>query len=90
MGFTKVLAKHSNKTVRLDTYQRLLLYGNINKIPVIIVSDSITKTEHDKKRIFIKEFIKKAHIHASVNIGKSVFKTGYCSPVVSMQITVLG
>ena len=33
MGFTKVLAKHSNKTVRLDTYQRLLLtaidsYGN--------------------------------------------------------------
>ena len=25
MGFTKVLAKHSNKTVRLDTYQRLLL-----------------------------------------------------------------
>ena len=41
------------------TYQRLLLYGNINKIPVIIVSDSITKTEHNKKRIFIKEFIKK-------------------------------
>ena len=25
MGFTKVLAKHSNKTVRIDTYQRLLL-----------------------------------------------------------------
>lgn len=41
------------------TYQRLLLYGNVNKIPLIIVSDSIIKTERHKKRSFIKEFIKR-------------------------------
>ncbi len=41
------------------SYQRLLLYGNTHKIPVIIVSDSIYKTEKHKKRIFIKELIKK-------------------------------
>ena len=41
------------------SYQRLLLYGNIHKIPVIIVSDSIINTEKHKRRIFIKEFIKK-------------------------------
>ena len=41
------------------SYQRLLLYGNTFKIPVIIVSDSIIKVEKNKRRIFIKEFIKK-------------------------------
>tara|TARA_B100000212_G_scaffold342359_1_gene329062 strand:- start:1703 stop:2866 length:1164 start_codon:yes stop_codon:yes gene_type:complete len=41
------------------SYQRLLLYGNINKIPVLIVSDSITNTENNQKRNFLKEFIKK-------------------------------
>ena len=41
------------------SYQRLLLYANIYKIPVIIVSDSIKKTEIHKKRSFIKEVIKK-------------------------------
>ena len=41
------------------TYQRLLIYGNSYKIPLIIVSDSINKTEIHKKRIFIKELTKK-------------------------------
>tara|TARA_A100001388_G_scaffold277252_1_gene267624 strand:+ start:3318 stop:4481 length:1164 start_codon:yes stop_codon:yes gene_type:complete len=41
------------------TYQRLLLYGNKNKIPTIIVSDSIKKTEKNIKRPFLKELIKK-------------------------------
>tara|TARA_B100000212_G_scaffold340008_1_gene319615 strand:- start:2968 stop:4131 length:1164 start_codon:yes stop_codon:yes gene_type:complete len=41
------------------SYQRLLLYGNINKIPVLIVSDSIIRTENNRKRPFLKEFIKK-------------------------------
>ena len=41
------------------SYQRLLLYANLHKIPVIIVSDSIIKTENHKRRIFIREFIKK-------------------------------
>ena len=41
------------------SYQRLLLYGNIHKVPVVIVSDSIINTEKHKRRIFIKEFIKK-------------------------------
>ena len=41
------------------SYQRLLLFGNSYKIPVVIVSDSIINTEKHKRRIFIKEFIKK-------------------------------
>ena len=41
------------------SYQRLLLFGNIYKIPVVIVSDSIINTEKHNKRLFIKEFIKK-------------------------------
>ena len=41
------------------SYQRLLLYGNIHKIPVLIVSDSITNTENNQKRSFLKEIIKK-------------------------------
>ena len=41
------------------TYQRLLLYGNIKKIPTVIVSDSIIKNETNKKRLFLKEWIKK-------------------------------
>ena len=40
------------------SYQRLLLYGNTHKIPVIIVSDSIHKLKKYKKT-FIKELIKK-------------------------------
>ena len=41
------------------TYQRLLLYAQNNKIPTVIVSDSINKTEDNKSRPFFKEFIKK-------------------------------
>ena len=41
------------------TYQRLLIYGINNKIPTMVVSDSILKTEKNKGRWFMKEFIKK-------------------------------
>ena len=41
------------------SYQRLLLYSNNNKIPTVIVSDSIINTENYKRRSFLKEYIKK-------------------------------
>ncbi len=40
------------------SYQRLLLFSNKNKIPIVIVSDSIIKTEKNRKRFFLKEIIK--------------------------------
>ena len=41
------------------SYQRLLMYANSNNIPCIIVSDSIMKTENNKRRFFLKEILKK-------------------------------
>ena len=41
------------------SYQRLLIFANSKKIPCIIVSDSIIKTEKSKKRFFFKEILKK-------------------------------
>ena len=41
------------------SYQRLLMYANSKKIPCIIVSDSIIKTEKNKRRFFLKEILKK-------------------------------
>ncbi len=41
------------------SYQRLLLYSNSKNIPCIVVSDSIIKTEKNKRRFFLKEILKK-------------------------------
>ncbi len=41
------------------SYQRLLIYANSKKIPCIIVSDSIIKTEKNKRRFILKEILKK-------------------------------
>ena len=41
------------------SYQRLLIYANSKKIPCIIVSDSIVKTEKNIRRFFLKEILKK-------------------------------
>ncbi len=41
------------------SYQRLLIYANSKKIPCIIVSDSIIRTEKNKRRFFLKEILKK-------------------------------
>ena len=41
------------------SYQRLLIYANSKKIPCVIVSDSIIKTEKNKRRFFLKEILKK-------------------------------
>ncbi len=66
------------------TYQRLLLYGYERKIPVIIVSDSIEKTEKNKKRSFLKELIKKIIIKgyssafvAGIESKNYLLKLGY-------------
>ena len=41
------------------SYQRLLIYANSKNIPCIVVSDSIIKTEKNKRRFFFKEFFKR-------------------------------
>ena len=41
------------------SYQRLLIFANSKKIPCMIVSDSIIKTEKNKRRFFLKEILKK-------------------------------
>ena len=41
------------------SYQRLLIYANSKEIPCVIVSDSILKTEKNKRRFFLKEILKK-------------------------------
>ena len=41
------------------SYQRLLIHANSKNIPCIIVSDSIIKTEKNKRRFFLKEIFKK-------------------------------
>ena len=41
------------------SYQRLLIYANSKNIPCLVVSDSIIKKEKNKKRFFLKEFLKK-------------------------------
>ena len=41
------------------SYQRLLLYANSKKIPCIVVSDSIARTEKNKRRPFLVEVLKK-------------------------------
>ncbi len=41
------------------SYQRLLIYANSKNIPCIIVSDSIIKTEKNKRRFFLKETLKR-------------------------------
>ena len=41
------------------SYQRLLIFANHENIPCIVVSDSIIKTEKNKRRFFFKEILKK-------------------------------
>ena len=41
------------------SYQRLLIYANSKNIPCLVVSDSIIKKEKNKRRFFLKEFLKK-------------------------------
>ena len=41
------------------SYQRLLIFANHENIPCIVVSDSIIKTEKNKRRFILKEILKK-------------------------------